>query len=155
VSACNIRTVIYQGETIVDKMAKTFCTQFHATLDELIDFAHHCMQTYPVHATAIHAFPFSAESVSEQNLQTLMLDPTVHNIMFTERPADLSDKSGIQFHDLNPSALMLDIGRLVSRGLEQSCFSTMDATPLWQKIGADLTLLRNFAHHRARVVSVQ
>jgi len=119
-------------------MGKTFSTQFHATLDELGEFVRECLQKYGIYATAMHAFPFSVEPVSNEKLYGLMLDPTVHEILFTESPADLSDKSGLEFFDRNPGSLILRIGRLVPRGLEESSLGTLQSTSLWKKIATDL-----------------
>jgi len=119
-------------------MGKTFSTQFHATLDELVTFVSECLQHYGVHAVAMHAFSSSVERVSNQNLPRLMMDATVHKIMFTEQPADLSDTTGLELYDRNPGSLILNIGRLVPQGLEMSWLSTLKATPLWKKIATDL-----------------
>jgi len=119
-------------------MGKTYCTQFHATTEELIEFVRESIEKYHVHATALHAFPFSAERVTDDNLDELLMDRTVHKVVFTEILADLTATGGLEFMDRNPAAMVLDVGRLVPRGLEESSLSTMEATPLWKKIATDL-----------------
>ena len=69
----------------------------------------------------------------------MLSQSSVQDVIFTVRPTDLSGKTGNQLRDKNEGSLTLDIGRLAGdRGLEQSCLSTMDATPLWKKIVANL-----------------
>lgn len=115
----------------------TFSTQFHATLDEIVDFVEKWATTYHLYVTALH-HPFRAESLSIGHIREVLAASDAPSIVFTAQPADLSAATGNQFLDKNDGSLILRVGRLVERGLEQSCLSTMQSNPTWAKINADL-----------------
>jgi len=115
----------------------SFSIQFHATLDELIDFLETWMDRYAIHAVAVHK-PFRAEPISIPEAREIVSQPSVRSIVLTALPANLSAATGNELLDKNPGSLVLDVGRMRERGLEESCLNTMDASATWKKIATDL-----------------
>jgi len=115
----------------------SFSIQFHATLNELIDFVAAWMSRFDAHASAIY-LPFRVESISAQAVSEVLSRPEVRSVMFTEPPANLSAANENELLDNNTGCLLLDIGRVQERGLEESCLNTMSASGTWRKIANDL-----------------
>jgi hypothetical protein len=114
----------------------SFSNQFHATLDELIDFVKDVLRQQCVYATALH-HPFRTEPVSGDNIRDVLSLSSVSKIVFTESPPILlSATTGTQLLDKNEGSLELHIGRLRDGSLEQSWLSTTNASPTWKKINA-------------------
>lgn len=112
-----------------------FVNQFHATLDEHIDFVKDVLDKYGVHATAVHQ-PFRVDAISSDNAREILSRPSVWRVVFTESPPVLSVKHEGELLEKNPGSLGLNIGQVRNGILEESCLSTMDASPAWKKINA-------------------
>ncbi len=110
-----------------------FVNQFHATLDEHIDFVKEVLDKYGVYATAVH-FPFRAEAISGNNAREVLSQPSVSEIVFTEFPPVLSVSDEGELLKKNQGSLGLNVGQFRNGILEESCLSTMDASPAWKKI---------------------
>ena len=74
----------------------TFSTQFHATLDELVDFVEKWATAHSLYITAVH-HPFRAEPMSVGHVEEVLSAPTVVEVVFTVKPPDLSDPTGFRF----------------------------------------------------------
>lgn len=116
----------------------TFCTQFHALPSELIAFVETWMDTYPIIATAVEFPPVHAICLKRDDISGILSRPMVRRVIFTLGNVDLSGGDNVNVMAQHPGALALELGHLVSRGLEESCLSTMDANPIWRKINNDL-----------------
>ena len=110
-----------------------FINQFHATLDEHINFVRDVLDQYGVYATAV-GHPFRAEAVSTENVSKVLSQPDVWSIVFTESAPVLSVKHEGELLDKNEGSLVLTIGKIVGQILEESSLGTMNASPVWKKI---------------------
>lgn len=117
----------------------SFRTDFHATLDEIIELVDAWMQTYPIIVTAF-AMPQQFGIVRE-NLRETLVRPRVDQIVFTEIPVDPSCQQAYDVGVSGISVLYLDVGRLGETGLPQSSLSTMHTNPLWSKLNRELKKL--------------
>jgi hypothetical protein len=113
-------------------------SQFHATLEELIDFVRSAMMSYSVYATAVEFPPITIYPVKLEELDEVMRRPKLSEIIFTEAPPRISAPSTLRFLDENPGSMPLNIGQMGPRGLQESHLSTLDAKPTWKKIVRDL-----------------
>jgi len=127
----------------------TFSTQFHATLDELVDFVERWAEAHHLYVTARH-IPYRTEPVPIGHSREVLAAPSVSSIVFTATLPDLSAVDGDQFLQKNGGALVLHIGRLEERGLTESCLSTKASSSTWAKINADLK-----RHTTAGVIGTQ
>ncbi len=116
-------------------------SQFHATREELADFVERWMAAQCVHAVAVEYVPFLTRSVTKENVRMTMMQPKVERIVFTEGTPNCTAASNGQLLDMNPGALVLNIGRLLPACLEECMLSTMNATPAWKAI------MKDFKHH--------
>ncbi|NVB39635.1 hypothetical protein G6O69_17465 [Pseudenhygromyxa sp. WMMC2535] len=105
-------------------------TQFHATPGENTEFAHHIASNQAVHSTIL-TYPFHAEEVSADDIESKM-SGSAKTVVFTLSPPVLEVKSGGQFFDANPGSLVLEVGRLHERQLEESSLGTTQVVPLWR-----------------------
>ena len=97
--------------------------QFHAVIDELVEFLQGVTEEFQVHVTALRFHPFSTTLVDNDLIGVTVRDPTVREFALTIDPPSLSAANANEFLDRNPSALRLDIGRLSQQGLAESCLS--------------------------------
>ena len=119
----------------------SFRTDFHATLDEIIDLVAKWIQTYPVVATAARFSLSQMQLMTLDNVRAVLADPIVGEVMFTEGPITKPAKNVSQALEEHPNALLLQVERLGPTGLPQSSLSTMYATPLWSKLNRELKKL--------------
>jgi hypothetical protein len=115
-------------------MAK-FLTQFYATPDELAQFVTDTLEEYGVHAIAEHS-PFRTEAVTSNNASKALSQSSVWCVIFTETPAVLPATNEGELLDKNPGSLLLNIGKLSGRSLEESTLGTMIASPTWKRINS-------------------
>jgi hypothetical protein len=113
-------------------------SEFHATLEELIDLVRTAMTTYGVYATAEAFPPVTIFPVRLEELEEVMHRPNVLKMVFTEGPPRFSAQSNLRFLQENPGSMSLHIGRMGPRGLQESGLSTLDAKPTWKNIARDL-----------------
>lgn len=109
----------------------SFSIQFHGTTDEIIAFAEKWMAEFAIGAIAVRFPPFSASLVQRANIGSAIACPEVRRIIFTEDPPAVLASNENQLLDENAGAMVLDIGRLDSRGLFESCLSTAGASRTW------------------------
>lgn len=112
--------------------------QFHATLDELVNLVETWMTDHSIHATAVEYRPYAATPMTKTDVRTTMMRQQVRRLMFTEKPPDCGVSGNIELLDKNIGALLLEIGRLGPRGLDECRLSTMQATATWKKIAGHL-----------------
>lgn len=116
--------------------------QFHITIEELEAFLLDVVADAPVYVTALRFFPFSATPVDKNALSVAMRDPIIRELALTLDPPTLREGTQLDFHDDNPSALLLDIGRLSEQGLKESCLSVKTADErslkVWRRIARRL-----------------
>jgi hypothetical protein len=115
----------------------SFSIQFHAALDDLSSFAKVCLRTKGVHCVAVHV-PFRVEELREDGVDETLRQESVQSLIFTEGAPILSSASGNQLLDKNTGCLVLDVGRLRERDLEESCLGTLRASSTWKKLAAEL-----------------
>jgi len=113
-------------------------TQFFATIDELSSFIQRWIVTERIHAAAVAYQPFSASRITQDNAEAIVNLEQVQRVVFCERPIDFAAESNTQLLEKNPSALVLNVGRVGPRGLMESSLGTLDATATWRRIAADL-----------------
>lgn len=119
----------------------SFGTDFHATLDELMDLIDKWMREYPVIATAQYFPPTRLIPMHLDNFRELLALPGHDEVLFTEGPITKPATSVYQALGEHPNGLCLNIGRLGPTGLPRSSLSTMHATPLWSRLNRELKKL--------------
>ena len=115
----------------------SFSVQFHATPTELVAFARQWLLAHGVHCAALKYFPFSGSLVDAETVGR-EIEAGARCLVFGEHPIALDVRGNMELADRNPGLLVLDLGRLSERGLEESHLSTMDATPTWKAIARAL-----------------
>lgn len=115
----------------------SFCIQFHATINDLVDFVHACLTNRNLHAVAVYT-PFEVKPLRPAIVREVLSEESVHSVVFTVGNPVVSATTSGQLLDANEGCLVLDIGRLRGRSLEESCLNTTRASPLWKKAAADL-----------------
>jgi hypothetical protein len=116
--------------------------QFYATPDELECFVKHWIKSYDIHVTAMRYRPFSIRMVQLKEIGDAVRDQSIRRLVFTKRVPDLGEPTKSDFDKSNPSALILDIGKLADGGLAESCLMCRtlekDALKTWQEIAKSL-----------------
>lgn len=115
-----------------------FSTQFHADPTEVADAVESWMKSHAITACAVRSPPFRATNLRIEEVQRAVGDPSIDFLAFMERLPVLEASTQGEFLDRNPGALLLDVGRMTTTGLRESCLSTMEATPVWKRINQDL-----------------
>lgn len=112
--------------------------QFHATMDELLEFVHGCVADYELRIAGIKEHPFRAFPVVPSDLDSVFRDETVSRLALALTPLFVQAETFLKFSDRNPDAFILDIGRLVDGGLKESCLSARtsrgDELATWRKV---------------------
>lgn len=124
--------------TTGEEILSSFSIQFHAIIDDIERFCALWMRDCQMFVTAVQYQPFAVTLVTAEQLPRLLMDDRIARIMFTEVAPDLNVGGNNELLDKNGTSLLLDIGRLGPRGLEESRLSTKDAVPQWRKIAASL-----------------
>lgn len=106
--------------------------QFHALPEELRPLFAWSIVDIEAQITAFRFQPFLAQKVRMDNLDVLLLDPSVREVAFTLEVPTLSVATATAFLDRHPGALRLDMGRRSEKGLRESSLScrTSDARAL-------------------------
>jgi hypothetical protein len=108
--------------------------QFHATLGELTNLVEHALQEQTIYATFVEYFPYRAFQLDREKVAGVMGQPATRRLVFTTTPPVTEVSGNVELLDANPGALVLDIGRLGPRGLEESWLASSDAGPHWRAI---------------------
>ncbi len=116
----------------------SFATEFHAAPEEIISVAHRWLVNLPVFATAEFFPPSRITPLTPENFRETVAASDFREILFTEGPVTRPATSTSQILSEHPGGLLLQVGRLMPRGLEQASLSTMDATPLWKQLNREL-----------------
>ena len=116
----------------------SFRTEFHTTLDEIIDLVGKWLKTYPVVATAQRFPPVQLVPMTLDNFRDVLEEPIVVKVIFTEGLITTPAASVSQALDEHANRLYLRIERLGPTGLPQSSLATMHTTPLWSKLNREL-----------------
>jgi hypothetical protein len=99
--------------------------QFHATLDELVDYLNSVSHEFGLVVTIMTHFPFTLkESANKLFVDDLPLDRSVRIILTKDKP-NIEASSAGKFYDMNNGAISLSIGQLTEKGLEESAFGFM------------------------------
>lgn len=94
--------------------------QFHADPCELYSLLSELLKEGMLSLVAVSLRPFSATRVCASSLETLISEGVVNRWYFFVREPRLLCDTEREFSRLNPSSIRLDIGKMTSRGLEQS-----------------------------------
>jgi hypothetical protein len=117
--------------------------QFHALPEELLPIFAEAVTSDNLHVFAVRFPPFSIAKIEPSRLGEAFADPSIWRFKFTMSPVDLAKvTNGNEFLDMNPDALILDIGPKREQGLRESRLSTMadvsKKTSPWAKIAMKL-----------------
>jgi hypothetical protein len=112
--------------------------QFHALPDELADFVRDALLVHGIHGIAVEHHPFAVHTFGLTDIDLVVNSPTVRQIVFTEFPPNCDAPSNLALLDCNPGALVLNLGRMTPRGLEECQLGSMDASPAWRRAAAVL-----------------
>lgn len=104
---------------------KKIMIQFHATLDELVEYANSISSEFSLVRSLMCLRPFAVSEIDrELSAEDINIDCGVR-IIFTKQKPSLNASSPNNFYDLNPGTVDLDIGRLTKYGLKESALSFM------------------------------
>ena len=116
----------------------SFGTNFHATIEEIINLVEGWADRYPIYLSAFAFPPARQVPITRETIREVIAQPEVSSFVLTESTVDATCK---QAHDVAASGrvnLILNIGRVGSTGLEQSFLSTKTVTPTWEKMNREL-----------------
>lgn len=122
-------------------MASSFGTQFHATLEELVELVEGWVDRYPIHLSAFAFPPARRVPITRQTIREVLAQPDVSSVVFTESTVEPSWLRATDIAGSGMVHLILDIGRLGPTGLTQSFLSTLTVSPTWQKMNRELKKL--------------
>ncbi len=112
--------------------------QFHALVEEVAGFVWRWLTLVRAHAIAVEYQPFSARAFDARQVESVVSSPLVRRIVFTESPPECNAAGNGALLEANPGALVLNIGRMTPRGLEECHLSAMRGSRAWLKVAADL-----------------
>lgn len=99
--------------------------QFHATLEELIEYVHSISIELGLFVTVMDLRPFALREVDDElNVKVLNIDSEVRFIFTTQKPS-MDAISPNNFYDLNPGTIGLYVGRMTEQGLKESSLAFM------------------------------
>lgn len=131
--------------------------QFHALATELADYILAGTTGVPVNFVLLGGLPFSARVIAPVNLQAELITAsrakTPLSLCILPTNPDMSAKSRLQFYDLNPDNILIDIGLQSAAGLMQSRVSNVSCAPIVASLaGAIAKVLRK--HSLAGVTAI-
>lgn len=112
--------------------------QFYATLDEVAAFARGWLGMETLHAVAVEYRPFTVSPTTRDSVEAHVRREGVRRLVFAEGPIDCTVQGNNELLDKNQGALILDIGRFGTSGLNESRVSVTKVTEAWRKIATDL-----------------
>lgn len=115
--------------------------QFHATDAELAQFVESVLvSVYPGrHCIGVAYFPFVARVLPPTGTFTAFHGAILRRVVLTHTAPVLGAAGNLELLDANPGALVLELGRLGARGLEETYLSTT-ASAEWKRAIALLKL---------------
>ena len=111
----------------------TLNVQFHATVDELVEFTGVVLVDPSVEALAVRYNPFEATRMSCDDASVTLLDPRVRRIVFTRGRSNAIGTGNLELLDANPGALVLDVGREGPTGVSESRLSASVGRAAWKR----------------------
>jgi hypothetical protein len=112
--------------------------QFHALPDEIIPLVCSFLDEVQACVSAIKYRPFLVTAVDRAKLSTVLGNVKVDRVAFTLASPALPARGMLEFLDRNPDALVLDVGKVLDIGLQESWLTarTHDAATLsaWRKL---------------------
>ncbi|MCU7996650.1 hypothetical protein L5L55_17425 [Shewanella glacialipiscicola] len=104
---------------------KKIMIQFHATLEELVEYINSTSSDLGLVVTVMVLRPFGLrETDGELSVEALNIDGDVR-IIFTVQKPSMDASSPNNFYDLNPGTIGLHIGLLTEQGLKESALVFM------------------------------
>lgn len=104
---------------------KKVMIQFHATLEELVEYINSSHSEFGLFMVMMVGKPFTLNEVDgEISVDDLKLDGDIRVFFLKEKP-NISAASQNEFYDLNPGSIGLHIGRMTEEGLKESALSFM------------------------------
>ncbi|MEH6457049.1 MAG: hypothetical protein V7749_12035 [Cocleimonas sp.] len=104
---------------------KKIMIQFHATLEELVEYMNSVGSDFDLYTTMMILRPFTLKEIDGE----LSVNDIKHNgdvrIIFTKERPNINASSPNKFYDLNPGTVDLDIGQLTSESLKESALAFM------------------------------
>lgn len=134
--------------------------QFHALPEELADFIIAGTAGAKVYFALVGGLPFSASVVQASVLRAVLLEAsqakTPLSLCVLSAPPALSAKSRLQFYDLNPAHVLIDIGLQTASGLKQSRISSVASDPTVIGLAKAIAKeLRKHSHSGVTAVNVE
>ena len=118
--------------------------QFHAAPGELLPFVKGIVEDFGLHICMIKAFPFSVEEI--ELIKLLEGEVSVYldckHLVFTLTKPNLSGADQLEFINQNPEQMLLDVGKMIPKGLEQSWLAARTSDPsvlgVWKAVAKRL-----------------
>ncbi len=104
---------------------KKIMIQFHATLEELVEYINSVSSEFGLFVTVMLLRPFALKEIDgELSVEELSVDGDIRIILTTQKPS-MDVTSPNNFYDLNQGTIGLHIGRLTVQGLKESALAFM------------------------------
>lgn len=104
---------------------KSIMIQFHANLEELVEYLNSVSSELGLNITMMILKPFTLRVIEgEVSLDDLVLDGDIRILLTKENPT-LGALSPNKFYDINPGTVDFDIGQLTEMGLQESALAFM------------------------------
>ena len=104
---------------------KKIMIQFHATLEELVDYINLVSAELGLFVTVMILRPFTLREINgELSVEELNVDGDIRIILTAQNPS-VDASSPNNFYDLNQGTIGLHIGRLTEQGLKESALAFM------------------------------
>lgn len=104
---------------------KKIMIQFHATIEEIVEFINMVSKELGLKVSVMILKPFAIKEINDSiSLGDIDLDKMIR-VIFSKNNLNLRAISPNVFYDLNPDVINLDIGQLKLGGLEESALSFM------------------------------
>lgn len=121
---------------------KKIMLQFHATLEELVEYINSVNSEFGLFMVMMVARPFIVKLVNgKMSVNDLKIDGDIRIIFLEEKP-NVSASSQNEFYDFNLGSIGLHIGRLTEEGMKESALAFMsddkDKTAMANKIASRL-----------------
>ncbi len=104
---------------------KKIMIQFHATLEELVEYINAVNSEFGLFMVMMVVRPFALKIVDgAMSVEDLKINGDIRTVFLKEKP-DIAASSQNEFYDLNPGSIGLHIGRVTEEGLEESALAFM------------------------------
>jgi hypothetical protein len=126
---------IVESQSIVTDIS----IQFHAILiDEIMPIVKSSVGEFRLQVTSFAWPPFSASLVPPERLDLVAEDESIYALALTLGEPVLPAESSGKFHDRNPDAVLLELGRLGSKGLKESGLSVRTTNSEALRVGRSI-----------------